>query len=170
MRRTRLPLFQSIEPDIYLIDTSAWLNIDSRPDSEYVWGLVVALIEQGRLVACAQVIAELRGSPIYMLRIKPYEAALQAGDRSSNDPSYLQHVGRIAHEHPGMCKATGVKTPADPYVVALAELEKYIVVTDETSTRRPNRKIPGVCSQRGISCTTLDQFVSNAANSLTTTP
>jgi hypothetical protein len=47
----------------------------------------------------------------------------------------------------------------DPYIVALAETEYYVVVTDETSTKRPNRKIPGVCLERGIRCITLDQFV-----------
>ena len=158
-RRRSLPLFKSIEPDVYLIDTSAWLNIDSCPDSEGVWNTVVALIKQGRIVACAQVLAELRDDPIYLLRLKPYEEALQAGDRGSDDPTYLQHVGKITHDHPSMSKATGSKTPADPYVVALAEIEDYVVVAEETATRRPNRKIPGVCQQRGIRCKTLAEFI-----------
>lgn len=156
-RRRSLPLFKSVLPDVYLIDTSSWLNIDLRADYDDVWRLIVDLIEQGRIVACAQVLAELRESPIYAW-LRPYEEALQAGDYSSDDPAYLQHVGRITHDHPGMCKATGVKTPADPYVVALAELEGYVVVADE-STKRPNRKIPGVCQQRRIRCVTLAQFI-----------
>jgi hypothetical protein len=165
-RRHSLPLLQPILPDVYLIDTSAWLNIDSRTDSEDVWGLVIALIEQGRIVACAQVLGELRDDPIYMLRLKPYERALQAGDHNSDDPAYLQRVGKITHDHPGMSKATGWKTPADPYVVALAELEGYVVVADETITKRPNRKIPGVCLQRGIRCLTLAQFISAASGTI----
>jgi hypothetical protein len=138
------------------------LDIDSRADSEDVWKLIVALIEQGRIVACAQVFQELRNSPIYMLRLKPYEEALQAGDKNSDDPSYLQQVGKITHDYPGMSKATGSKTPADPYVVALAELEGYVVVADEMNTKRPNRKIPGVCHQLRIRCMTLAEFVSTA--------
>ena len=161
-RRHPLPLFRSIEPDIYLIDTSAWLNIDSRPDAEDVWRLVVTLIEQGRIVVCAQVLGELRDDPIYVPRLKPYERALQAGDHNSDDVAYLQYVGKITHDHPAMSKATGSKTPADPYVVALAELQGYVVVADE-STKRPNRKIPGVCQQRGIRCITLAQFISAAS-------
>jgi hypothetical protein len=161
-RRHPLPLFRSIEPDIYLIDTSAWLNIDPRPDAEDVWRLVVTLIEQGRIVVCAQVLGELRDNPIYVPRLKPYERALQAGDHNGDDVAYLQHVGKITHDHPAMSKATGSKTPADPYVVALAELEGYVVVADE-STKRPNRKIPGVCQQRGIRCITLAQFISAAS-------
>jgi hypothetical protein len=58
-----------------------------------------------------------------------------------------------------MSRATGLKTPADPYIVALAELEGYVVVADETCRKRPNRKIPGVCQQRGIRCITLAEFI-----------
>jgi hypothetical protein len=158
-RRRSLPLFKSVEPDVYEIDTSSWLKIDTCPDKGEVWALIIATIEQGRIVACAQVLAEMRESPMYLLRLKQYEEALQAGDRNSDDPAYLQHVGKITYDHPGMCRATGFRTHADPYVVALAELEKYVVVADETCTKRPNRKIPGVCQQRGIRCITLDEFV-----------
>jgi hypothetical protein len=63
-----------------------------------------------------------------------------------------------------MSKATSAKTPADPYVVALAERENYVVVADESMVRK-NRKIPGVCAQRKIRCISLEQFV--AVNSKT---
>jgi uncharacterized protein DUF4411 len=158
-RRRSLPLFKCIEPDVYLIDTSAWLNIDLRSDSQDVWKLITWLIEQGRIVACAQVLTELRADPIYKSRLKPYERALQAGDRSGDDIAYLQHVGRVTHDHPAMSKATGWKTRADSYVVALAELEGYIVVSDETTGVKRNRKIPGACQKRGICCITLEEFV-----------
>jgi hypothetical protein len=154
-----MPLFRSVEPNVYLIDTSARINIDLRDDSADVWNLIVALIRQGRIVACAQVLTELRDNPIYLLRLHPYEAALQAGDRSAEDVEFLLFVGKVTHAHPGMCAARGKKTKADAYVVALAELEKYVVVADETCTHRPNRKIPGVCQQRGIDCWSLDKFV-----------
>jgi hypothetical protein len=158
-RQHSLPLLQTQLPDVYLIDSSAWLNIVERTDADDVWSLIVSLIKQGRVVACAQVLGELRESDIYLSRLKPYEKALLAGDHPGDDVAYLQHVGRITHEYPAMSKATGRRTPADPYIVALAELENYVVVTDESKTKRPNRKIPGVCQQRGIRCITLDQFV-----------
>jgi hypothetical protein len=113
-RRHPVTLFSSTEPDIYLIDTSAWSNIDSRSDSEAVWRLIEALIEQGRIVACAQVLRELHDSAIYTSRLKRYEQALQAGDQNSSDPAYLLLVGKVTHAHPAMSRATGTKTPADP--------------------------------------------------------
>jgi hypothetical protein len=155
-RSSSLPLLQGVSPDVYIVDTSSWLNIDPRTDAEDVWRLIVWCIEQGRIVACAQVLNELRGNPMYLLRLKPYEKALRAGDRG--DIGYLLHVGRITHDYPAMSRATSARTPADPYVVALADLEKYIVVADE-STKRRGRKIPGVCHQLGIRCITLTEFV-----------
>ncbi|HXC30885.1 MAG TPA: DUF4411 family protein [Verrucomicrobiae bacterium] len=161
-RRSKLPLFKSLEPDAYLVDTSSWLNIDERRDREEVWRLVVNLIEKGRLFTCAQVLDELRDNPIYLIRLKRHERALLAGDRRTNDVEYLQHVGKVTYEHPAMSRATGRKTPADPFLVALAELEGYVIVADETRRKRPNRKIPGVCQARGVRCITLSEFVAAA--------
>jgi predicted nucleic acid-binding protein len=152
-------LLQPLLPDTYVIDTSALSNIDLRDDAEDVWRLIVTLIGQGRIVVCSQVLSELRSSSIYLRRLKPYEEALQAGDYGSDDPSFLQHVGRITHEYPGMSRPTGPKTRADPYVVALAERDRYVVVADETGRKRPNRKICGVCAKREIRCITLEEFV-----------
>ena len=160
-RRRSLPLWRSVSPKVYVVDTSSWLNIELRADSEDVWRRIVDLIEAGRIVAPAQVLAELRRNPMYDERIRPYEAALQAGDIGSDDPEYidyLMYVGQITHNYPSMAKATGEKTPADPYVIALAEREGYVVVADE-STKRPSRKIPGVCKDRKTPCITLDQFL-----------
>lgn len=158
-RRSSNPLFRAIEPDVYVIDTSAWINIDTRDDSAEVWHMIESLIEQGRVVACAQVLEELRDDPIYLLRLHPYEKALKAGDRGIDDIDYLMLVGQITHDHQALCGARGRKTKADPYVIALAEIDNYIVVGDETCRKRQNRKIPGVCKKRGVRCLSLAEFV-----------
>jgi len=158
-RRPKAPLFKPLEPAVYVIDTSAWLDVDTRKDADEVWGLIVDLIGEGRIVACSTVLDEIQDEGFYMQRIFPYEAALRAGDR--NDVEYLLHVGKVTGEHPAMAKATGMKNPADPYVVALAEIEDYVVVADETCRKRPNRKIPGVCQKRGIKCKTLDELIAD---------
>jgi hypothetical protein len=145
----------ALEPDVYVIDTSSWLNIEARPDFEDAWQIIVSLIQEGRIVVCSQVFVELRGTDILEM-LKPYEDDLKAGDR--NDPEYLMHVGRITYDHPTMGKATSRRTPADPYIVALAECENFVVVTDE-STKHPARKIPGVCEKRHVRCMNLDQFI-----------
>ena len=158
-KRRPLPLYDPIEPDSYLIDTSAWLNIDLRADREDVWTAIISLIQQGRAFTCSQVIAEIRDDPIFPSRLKPHEEALLACEHGLEQVTYLMHVGKVTNEHRGMSKPMASKTPADPYVIALGELQKLVVVADETCNNRPNRKIPGVCHQRKIKCLTLEQFV-----------
>jgi Domain of unknown function (DUF4411) len=152
------PLFKDIEPSVYLVDTSAWSDIDNRSDAEDVWKLIGDLIRQRRVVACPEILNEMRDQEYYLLRISPYEDELRAGGR--NDTEFLMHVGRITLEHQAMAGARSIKDKADPYVVALAELESYVVVANETCHKRPNRKIPGVCKLRGILCRSLDEFLS----------
>lgn len=161
------PLFSDTDPDVYLPDTSACINIsEERSDTESVWRLIRDLTEEGRIVVPAQVLGELRDNAMYAMRLKPYERAFQAGDRRADDPEYLMYVGRITREHPGMCKATGWKTRADQYVIALAELERYVVVAHESTVKRSNTKIPGVCKQRRIRCRSVDEFVAEATPTL----
>jgi hypothetical protein len=83
MKRRSLPLFVATEPDVFVMDTSAWLNIESRRDREDAWRIVFSLIDAGRLFVCAEVLRELRDDPIYY-RLKPYERALLAAE-DSND-------------------------------------------------------------------------------------
>jgi hypothetical protein len=161
-KTVRLPLFQDIEP-VYVIDTSAWLNIDLRSDAEQVWCLIDNLISKGRIVVPRDVIRELRDNPIYKLRIKQHEQVLLASDHGE-DPKYLQKVGAIVNRYPGMSKARGTRTPADPFVIAFAEMHGCIVVCDETTTKRRNRKIPTVCSDLTIKCINLNDFVKKEEN------
>jgi hypothetical protein len=156
MKRGRPPLFVDTEPPTYVVDTSAWVDIPDRPDADDVWALVYALVKAGQIIVSRRVAGELRRQPFYWTHLKPQEPAISAGDR--DDIDYLLHVGRITHKYPAMSHARGTKTPADPWVVALADMERYTVVCNESRKRR-NRKIPGVCDQRGIRCLTLDEFI-----------
>jgi hypothetical protein len=105
------PLFQHLQPDVYCVDTSAWLNIDRRADSDDVWVLVTALVQRGRIVACSRVLAELRVDPIYPTRFKPFEVALRVGDCAPDDVSYLMRVGQITHDFPAMSKGNWREDP-----------------------------------------------------------
>jgi|SRR5579872_2185564 len=164
MRKGRnMLLFTDEEPDVYLFDTSAWVNTRLHRKVEDIWTTIVELIGRRRLFTCSQVMTELRPDSIYQ-RVKRYEKALLAHDGKLSDPEFLQAVGQITHDHPGMCKARGEKTPADPYVIALAQLENYIVVADEGTARRKSRKIPGVCQKLGICCKTLEEFITAEMN------
>jgi hypothetical protein len=166
MRGDSVPtLFDSGEPEppVYLVDTSAWFNIELRDDREHVWEIVYRLVGKQRIKVCPEVFGEIKNDPVYeKLRLR--EATLKIGLRTANDLEYLTLIGEITHEHPRMCKARSRKRVADPYVIAQAELNGYVVVADE-SRKQPSRKIPGVCQKRHVRCIDLDQFVAdNSSN------
>ena len=158
MRRSHDPtLFDTAEPEVYLIDSSAWFNIDLRPDRDEVWRNIYGLISEKRIVVSTEIFDEIRNSTIYD-RLRLHEAALKEGDLGSTDLEYLQLIGKITREHPSMSRARSRKFAADPYVIALAKLQGYTVVADE-SNARPNRKIPGACRKYGVCCLTLPEFI-----------
>src|SRR5260370_19689992 len=92
-RRPTFPLFEKTEPDLYLFDTSVWLNVESRRNCETVWALIKRRVEEGRIFTCAQVLQELHGDPIYLVRIKPLEKALLSGD--SIFPTRRRNAGSL---------------------------------------------------------------------------
>jgi hypothetical protein len=158
MRRKGDPtLFDGQEPEVYLIDSSAWFNIDEKEDHEQIWQNIYRLIEEKRIVICSAVFEEIGNSEVYG-RLKPHEAVLKEGDLPSTDIEYLQLIGKITRDHPAMSKARSRKFAADPYVVALASIQRYTVVADE-SNERANRKIPGACKKLGVCYMTLPEFI-----------
>jgi len=55
----------------------------------------------------------------------------------------------------------GEKTPADPFIIALAEVKGYTVVTQEKAlqyNKGANNRIPAICKNRGVSCICVADF------------
>ena len=48
---------------------------------------------------------------------------------------------------------------ADPYIISMAMVDGSIVVTNETTHTHPERKIPFVCRELGITCMKFDDFM-----------
>jgi len=57
-----------------------------------------------------------------------------------------------------MAKIRSDKSPADPWVVGLAQMENFVVVCDESEKRR-NRKVPGACAGYSVVCITLGELI-----------
>ena len=160
-RRFEPDLFNKTPPKVYLFDTSAWLNIKNQKKEEDIWAIIYRLAKECRVFTCREVVGELKEDGIYQSRLKPIEDALLAGIPNSLDVDFLLKVGKVTHDFPAMSKATGERTPADQYIVALAMMDDtYIVVADE-NMRRKTRKIPGACEKLHIPCISLKQFISD---------
>src|SRR6476469_5265577 len=99
------------DPKLYIIDTSAWFNVDLLPNPKRAWEIVFGLIKEGRIIVCPEVIKELKNSSVYQ-QLQPYEEKLKERVRTSTDIEYLQLIGKITHDHPPLAKPTSKKTPA----------------------------------------------------------
>jgi hypothetical protein len=157
MRRLRPrdpSLFPEAEPNRYLLDTSGWLKLDEQSNATEAWAVVIALIEEDRLFSPRRVVTEVVSMRD---RIEPYVERLVRCDR--NDVPFLMKLGAITRKYRRLSKPLGRKTKADPFLIALALLDGYIIVAEESLRNRPIGKIPGVCLKEGIQCRTLAQLV-----------
>lgn len=50
---------------------------------------------------------------------------------------------------------------ADPYLISAGMVDGSTVVTNETSKKHPQRKIPFVCEEIGVECLNFDEFMIN---------
>jgi hypothetical protein len=156
-RRKVPPLFVAVEPPTYVMDTSAWFNVNELADAATAWAIIQLLIAAQRLVMPPEVIDELKLDDDLWPRLQPLEKQFRL---VRSDETYFKRVGVISAAYPGMARIRSKKTRADPFVIALAELEDLTVVCDE-STKKPSRKIPGVCEKRHVKCVSLTTMLAD---------
>lgn len=144
------PLLADVEPATYVMDSCAYFDIRDLGDQEMAWGIVLGLIAAGRMAAPnEQIEQELKLDEGVWDRLGPVESSLRA---NRTDETFLLRAGKIAAAFPAMCGLRSKRTRADPFIVALAYLESWTVVTNENANRRPSKKIPFACGKLGIKC------------------
>ena len=141
----------------WVIDSSSWIEIKERPESERIWPFVERLMEDGIVVSPKQVWDEIKDDPDIATRIQPYKQQVIA--RRATNQSLIQLEGTITHQFPALSGARGTKVKADPYVIAHAEHAGLTVVCKE-SAQRPAKKIPPACNARGVRCESLRTMLS----------
>ena len=144
----------------YSIDTSAILDGWRRyypPDVfPNLWQNLDELINIGELRATEEVLSELG-----KIDDKVYN---WAKDRSQLfvpiDKGIQQVVSKISQNYKGLVDAGSHRSYADPFVIALALINKSCVITGEHPTGNIEKpKIPDVCRGLGIRCVNLLIFI-----------
>jgi len=156
--------------DIYCIDSSVWIKIkDEYPIDIFpsLWSNIIDLINKNRVITPKEVINEIFDEEI-LIWIKDYED-LFVIDLNAKQ---IEKVKDVVRNFPDIVDYEKERPDADPFIIGLVLARKeeestslitinnvYIVVTDESPTKRGYRKkIPYVCSQYGIECINLFQF------------
>jgi len=65
----------------------------------------------------------------------------------------------VLASYPLLVKATAQRTQADPFVIALAQVNTIPVVSEERGGSANKPKIPYVCNALGIPCMTVVEFI-----------
>ena len=145
----------------YSIDTSAILEAWRRyyPPDVFppVWRKLDELIDQGTLIATEEVLHELERKDDEV-----YEWAQQRNMFVPTDEAIQLAVTDVLRNHPKLINQRESRSGADPFVIALAQVEGCAVLTAEKPTRsskRPN--IPDVCDALGIPWLTILQLFRN---------
>ena len=139
----------------YCIDTSALIAAWSEryPPKLFpgVWERIDKLIKEGRLVAPEDVRREVRDKADGLFDWVNERRALFV----DLELEIQERAKEILREHPWLLKNVPGKSPADPFVIALAMERSLIVVTEEAPGSPKKPKIPLVCSAYNVECINL---------------
>jgi hypothetical protein len=138
---------------IYCVDTSsliaAWQERYPIENFPKFWDRMDGLIEDGRLISPIEVFNE----------IKKRSDELHGWCKSRKDAMFREldydvqiEVTNVLQRFPRLVAGKKLRTSADPFVIALARVTGYQLVTEEKPTgslSRPN--IPDVCAQLSLS-------------------
>lgn len=153
--------------DIYCIDTSSLIEMkDKYPQDvtlfKKVWNNMDNLCKKHRLIAPIEVLKEIEQVDDELKRwakIKRKKIFVKPDKKQS------EKIKEILAQHPFLAGSGKPGPNADPWLIALAIIKneeekeqlfsgkKYIVVTEETKTRR--NRIPSVCETYNIECINL---------------
>jgi hypothetical protein len=138
---------------VYSFDTSALIDgieryypIDNFPA---LWQKIDELIDEGRLRVSEEAWKESIGADAPLK-----EWCLEVGAHREKcvyktDATVAIIAGTIAAHYPTWVKQGG-KNSADPFVIAVGEVNSGIVISGETNGGPSKPKIPYVCSQRSV--------------------
>lgn len=145
----------------YAIDTCALINASKnyslkKTTFNPIWQKVTDMIAKGALISTSEVRDELKDDDLVEWSKKNDSLFLPLTEEVQ------KKVTDILHDFPTMIKlkSTG-NSNADPFLIATAEIEGAIIVTDERlgDESTGDYHIPNVCRRYGIECITLNDFL-----------
>ena len=146
----------------YCVDTSAildgWVRYYPRDVFPTLWDKLEEMIAAGRLVAPDEVLRELSKSDDDLHEW----ARSQDGLFCQLEDDVQIATTEILGAFPKLVNNERNRSIADPFVIAVAKVRGFSVVTGEKRTGNSARpKIPDVCDAYGIKCLTLLELMKN---------
>jgi hypothetical protein len=142
----------------YVLDTGPIIDLCKRYPRDLfppIWEHIDALLDDERITAPKEVLRELAYIDDDALA---WAESVKSQLFTDVDGGLWTSAQRIVAEHQGLIDTDAEKPNADPFVIALAKIRRWCVVTTEGPTRNPRKPhIPDVCSKLRVECVgTLD--------------
>ncbi len=145
---------------VYCIDTSslleAWTRQYPRVVFPSLWEKIEALIATGRLCSPEEIRIELERKEDELGKW----AKAQSGLFVPLSHDQTTEVSQILTDFQLLVDTSRGRSGGDPWVIALAKLHGYTVVTEEKLSNSPKKpKIPDVCNHYGIAYITVLELI-----------
>jgi len=145
---------------VYSLDTSGFLDAWTRhypPDTfPTFWDRMDAAARAGKIKVSEEVVGELEkkdDGAADWIKARP-------GMIVATDVPIQEKVKEILKVHPRLVNASKSRSGGDPFVIAVAVVHGYSVVTGEQPSGSPTKpRIPDVCAGMTIPCKNLMEFV-----------
>ena len=138
----------------YLIDTNVLNRIGVRKDAQSIYQGLIDLASSGRLRTVHQVFDELKKrGPIPLAVLKEHRQPIEVPAEEQYDAAVSKAIEQLGNHKPSwLWPQTGGKNPdpADPWLVAVASVHGYTLVTNESQTSPI--KIPAACRHLKARC------------------
>jgi hypothetical protein len=137
----------------YSLDTSALIDGIERfyplRNFPQFWDRMDQLIDQGRLRVSEEAWAEAIGADAPLKEWCQEDGYDRSRCIYPTTAQVAAIAGAIADQFPNWMKQ-GTKNGADPFVIAVAEHERFMVISGEVNGGPSKPKIPYVCKQRDV--------------------
>lgn len=137
----------------YLLDVDVLGHIQRRPDSNLIFAGIIEGIEAGRVKTVRQVASgELKKWTEAYAALHPYREAFEIATSQQYCDDVQLLIDKINELAPDLYERYGGKNPdpADPWLIAVAKLHGFTLVTDENPYSR--KRIPMVCDFPELKC------------------
>lgn len=137
----------------YVVDTSsligAWVRTYPPDTFPGLWDNLDALARAGGLIAPEEVLEELKA--------QDDDLQVWVKDRASvmivpTSRAVMLEARAVLADHRHLTKTGTGRGRADPFVIALAAIRGFPVVTQEQGGTADKPRIPYVCAARGVPC------------------
>lgn len=145
------PRVATIITDGYVFDSSALIDLHHRYPRDVfpqIWRSLERLIRDGRACSPREVLNEIRSIDDDLAEWAKEQGA---GLFLHRDAQLWSSAQRVAEDYPGLIVHDAERPTADPFVVALASVQRWTVVAVEGRSNNPRKpRMPDVCDELEI--------------------